>query len=171
MKALQYSRQNGSSHGLPYAIKNAEMSSTWSDQALQSEDTGLIVIDEDYTVKLWNRFMVNHSGIKPNEILNQNLFALFKEFDDGWFKDKCQLSISVKQGVYITWLERPYAFCFPINNSIESQAEFMYQNISIIPTTLDGELKKHICISIYDVTDSAMKYNSLRMMTPRMFTV
>ena len=40
----------------------------WMMDMLQSIDVGLIVLDRDYTVQVWNSFMANHSGILATDI-------------------------------------------------------------------------------------------------------
>ena len=37
----------------------------WLMDMLQTIDVGLVVIDRDYKVQLWNSFMQNHSGRSP----------------------------------------------------------------------------------------------------------
>ncbi len=40
----------------------------WMMDVLQSIDVGLVVIDKDYNVQVWNGFMENHSAVRPTEI-------------------------------------------------------------------------------------------------------
>ncbi|NJL59216.1 MAG: PAS domain-containing protein [Desulfobacteraceae bacterium] len=40
---------------------------------------GIIAIDRDYRIVLWNRWMEKHSGIKECDILGNDLFEKFPE--------------------------------------------------------------------------------------------
>ena len=46
---------------------------------LESIEVGLVVLDLDYRVKLWNGFMENHSGVTSTRIKGQSLFEQFPE--------------------------------------------------------------------------------------------
>ena len=52
----------------------------WLIDMVQTIDVGLVVLDRDFNVKLWNGFMENHSGIGPHEIKEKSLFSLFLRF-------------------------------------------------------------------------------------------
>ena len=45
-------------------------------QMLQTIDVGLVILEPDYTIKLWNGFMKNHSGINEKQLLNKNIFDI-----------------------------------------------------------------------------------------------
>ena len=49
----------------------------WLMDILQNIDAGLIVMDKNYTIELWNSFMQNHSGKQPEDVLGKNIFAVF----------------------------------------------------------------------------------------------
>ena len=51
----------------------------WLMDILQNIDVGLVVLDTDYNIHLWNAFMDSHSGISPQVAKGQNLFDLFPD--------------------------------------------------------------------------------------------
>lgn len=55
---------------------------------LQTIDVGLVVLDHDYRIKLWNGFMENHSGYNLSQISEQNLFHYFPELAETWLRQK-----------------------------------------------------------------------------------
>ncbi|PID42476.1 MAG: diguanylate cyclase [Proteobacteria bacterium] len=122
---------------------------------LQTIDVGLIVVDQDYTVRVWNSFMENHSGIRPEKVKDKNLFSVFPTIDKEWLIQKTQAVFMLKNRAFTTWEQRPYLMKFLNYRPITGAADFMYQNITISPlTSVDGTVR-HICIIIYDVTDIA----------------
>lgn len=128
----------------------------WLMDVIHSLDVGLVVLDRNYNIKLWNSFMQNHSALGAEEAVNQNMFSLFSEIDEEWFKRKAQTVYVLKNSAFTTWEQRPYLFRFDNYRPITGSAEFMYQNTTLVPIQgLTGEIDS-ICIILYDVTEQAM---------------
>lgn len=138
------------------AVDNSLVEMHWKHDLLGSIEVGIVVLDKDYNVNVWNQFMENHSSIVPGMIQNKNLFEFFPEIDKAWFTRKAAPAFSLKCPVFIIWEQRPYLFHFDSNRPITSQADHMYQNITIFPlASLSGKVDQ-ICLVIYDVTDEAV---------------
>jgi diguanylate cyclase len=128
----------------------------WKHDLLGSIEVGIVVLDKEFNVQVWNQFMENHSSIVPGMIQNKKLFEFFPEIDEEWFTRKAAPAFSLKSPVFIIWEQRPYLFHFNCNRPITSQATHMYQNITIFPlASLTGEVEQ-VCLVIYDVTDEAV---------------
>lgn len=128
----------------------------WMMDMLQTIDVGLIVLDREYNLQVWNSFMANHSGIVAGDIIGKNIFSVFDELSEEWFRRKVESVFMLNCRSFTTWKQRPYLFKFKNNRPITGPADFMYQNVTLIPlTSLDGTVK-HVGIIIYDVTDSAI---------------
>jgi len=128
----------------------------WKHDLLGSIEVGIVVLDKEFKVHVWNQFMENHSSIVPGMIQNKNLFEFFPEIDKEWFTRKAAPAFSLKSPVFIIWEQRPYVFHFNCNRPITSQAEHMYQNVTIFPlASLTGQVEQ-VCLVIYDVTDEAV---------------
>lgn len=123
---------------------------------LQNIDAGLIVMDKNYTIELWNSFMQNHSGKQPEAVLGKNIFAVFPELSERWFHHKAQSVFVLQNAAFTTWEQRPYLFRFPHYRPITGTADYMYQNSTIIPLIDTKGRVEHICLIIYDVTDTAV---------------
>jgi len=127
----------------------------WMTVLLQNMDVGIVVLNQNYEVQIWNTFMENHSGIQPQEIRNNNLFDFFPEIPKEWFKRKCEAVFLLQNQAFSTWQQRPYLFEFDNYRPITSTENHMYQNFTILPiTSLTGETES-IAIVIHDVTDIA----------------
>ncbi|MGB0662538.1 MAG: diguanylate cyclase [Pontibacterium sp.] len=128
----------------------------WQLSLLQTLDVGLVVVDTDYNVKLWNMFMEHHSGIRSQEIIDASLFDVCADLPENWLKQKLQTVFKLKSPFYLTWEQRPYLFCFNSYRPITGSSKLMYQNVTLMPlTSLSGDVK-HIGILVYDVTDNAV---------------
>jgi diguanylate cyclase len=128
----------------------------WLMDVVQNVDVGLVLLDKDCNIQLWNSFMQNHSATSPESIIGHSVFELFPEIEEKWFRRKIQSVYELKNSAFTTWEQRPYLFRFENYRPITSKAEFMYQNSTFIPIQgLNGETGS-ICVIIYDVTEQAV---------------
>ena len=133
----------------------------WLMEMLHNIDVGLVVLDRDYTVQIWNGFMENHSGLLPREAKDKVLFDLFSEIPQDWFKRKAESAFLLKNKAFTIWEQRPYLFKFQNYRPVTGTADFMYQNSTFIPLmSATGEVT-HLCLIIYDVTDNAVHKQDL----------
>lgn len=128
----------------------------WMMQMLQTIEVGLVVIDRESQIQLWNSFMENHSGVRVSQARQRNLFALFPELPKAWMERKINAVFKLKSRAYSTWEQRPYLFRFQSARPLTSRAPWMYQNLTLTPLLgPDGEVS-HVCMLVYDVTDIAV---------------
>ena len=124
----------------------------WLMDMVQTVDVGLVVIDRDFNVKVWNSFMESHSGIAAGSIRNESLFKYFEDLPEEWLRQKTNTVFGLKNRSFMTWEQRPYLFKFPNYRPITGTEKFMYQNVTISPlVSLDGAVNQAVII-IYDVT-------------------
>lgn len=127
----------------------------WVMDILQNIDVGLVVLDEEFNVQLWNSFMQNHSARSPGDVLGRKIFDLFPELPEPWFRRKVQSVSLLRNSAFTTWEQRPFLFRFKNYRPVTGRAEFMYQNSTIIPLSDVKGKVGHICIILYDVTEIA----------------
>ncbi|GGP87601.1 sensor domain-containing diguanylate cyclase [Shewanella ulleungensis] len=134
----------------------------WLIDMVQTIEVGLVVLDRDYNIQLWNGFMENHSGVSPNSIKGDNLFEKFPELPADWLKQKMESVFVLKNRTFISWEQRPYVFKFKNYRPVTGRADFMFQNITLLPlASLTGQIT-HISIIVYDVTDIAVNKLQLK---------
>lgn len=135
----------------------------WLIDMVQTIEVGLVVLDRQFNIQLWNGFMENHSGVSPNAIKGENLFQRFPELPAAWLQQKMESVFVLKNRAFISWEQRPYVFKFKNYRPITGRADFMYQNVTLLPlASLTGQIT-HISVIIYDVTDIAI--NKLQLKT------
>ena len=128
---------------------------------LQNIDIGLIVLNRENEIQLWNSFMENHSGILAYKTKGANLFELFPDIPVDWFQHKVESVFQLRTRAFSIWEQRPYIFKFKNYRPITGTAEFMFQNISVFPLTSTTGDVTNICIIVYDVTDIATNSQAL----------
>jgi len=134
----------------------------WLMEMLHTIDVGLVVLDRQYNIQIWNGFMENHSGLLPREVKDKNLFSLFDENPEQWFKRKAESVFLLKNKAFTIWEQRPYLFKFQNYRPITGSADYISQNTTFIPLrSATGEVS-HLCLLIYDVTDNAVHKKDLQ---------
>ena len=134
----------------------------WGLQVMDTIDVGLVVVDRDYNVCLWNSFMQNYSGIRSEHIMERNLFEVCPNLPDVWLKAKLQACANLNTRGFSNWEDRPYVFEFKNYSPVSHGLTTMYQNIVITPLkALTGDVS-HLCIMVQDVSDIAKSKIHLR---------
>lgn len=128
----------------------------WLLGILQHIDVGLVVLDRQYHVQLWNGFMENHSGKRSRDVLGRDLFMVFPNIPEKWLRRKVEAAFLLKNRSFTTWQQRPYLLRFDSYRPITGGSEWMYQNVSMFPLSSPSGRVDHVCLIIYDVTDMAL---------------
>jgi diguanylate cyclase (GGDEF)-like protein len=133
----------------------------WMMEMLHTIDVGLVVLDRDYNIQIWNGFMENHSGLLPRDVKGKLLFDLFDEIPEDWFRRKAESVIMLKNKAFTIWEQRSYVFKFNNYRPITGTEDFMYQNTTFIPLMSTTGQVSHVCLLVYDVTDNATNKKEL----------
>ncbi|WP_417227388.1 diguanylate cyclase [Amphritea sp.] len=140
----------------------------WIMGLLQNFEVGLIVVDKNNHICLWNDFMENHSGISASQAASKNLFTLFPELPKPWLSKKIEGVLLLSNTAYISWEQKPFLFQFKSHRPITGIAPFMYQNITLTPLSSPTGQIDHIGILIYDVTDNTVAQQELQAANTRL---
>ena len=134
----------------------------WLLTIVQSIDVGVVVLDREFHVEVWNSFMENRSGRTPEEVLHKSFFELFPEVEQDWFRHKVESVATLGTPAFTIWEQRPYLVRFKNYQPITGQEDFMYQNTTILPLQATNSRIEHVCLIIYDVTDVAVNKHQLQ---------
>ncbi|KAB2824535.1 PAS domain S-box protein [Aliivibrio sp. S4TY2] len=128
----------------------------WMVDMVQNVDLGLIVVDKEFNVHLWNGFMTHHSGKQAHDVMGKSLFEIFPEIDSSWFKAKSKPVFELGTRSFVIWRQRPYLFHCRNVRPITQQSHFMYQNVTLNPMrSTTGEIKS-MFLAVEDVTAEAL---------------
>ena len=133
----------------------------WLLDVIQSTNLGIVVLDRQLRVEVFNRFMQAHSGISPEHAIGQPITALFPELPAQWLQRRVGSVFELGIPVYTTWEERPYLFHFPLRLPIHHQVDVMFQNIMFVPLRAASDRVERVGIVVYDVTESAQTRRQL----------
>jgi len=127
----------------------------WMMDMLQTVDVGIVVLDRDYKIKVWNGFMEAHSGHLPSDVRDKSLFELYPDIAEPWLRQKTKAVFELRTRAFITWEQRPYLFKFRNYRPITGTEPFMYQNIAFSALVSATGAVDNICMMIYDMSDAA----------------
>ena len=140
----------------------------WIMNILQHMNNGLVVVDRDYKICMWNSFMENHSGFSVDDVDERVLFDVFPDLQRSWFQKKIDTVFHLGCQAYTIWEERPYIFKFDNYRPITGNLDFMYQYGTLIPLTGVDTSTSHVAILISDVTDAAVNRLALMNANPKL---
>lgn len=127
----------------------------WMMDMLQSVDVGIVVLDKNFRIQVWNGFMESHSGLLPSEVRDKTLFSIFPNVEEKWFTKKCKPVFELNTRAFMTWEQRPYLFKFHNYRPITGNELYMYQNVTLAPLTSANGKTDFISVMVYDMTDIA----------------
>ena len=115
-------------------------------------NTGILILDNDLNIIMWNRFLEVHANKKNQEVIGQSIFAVFPELPKKWFERKISSVIQLKTQSFCSWEQRHHLFELSHSRPITTDSNFMAQNCTFLPLEVEGDVER-ICILIEDVTD------------------
>ena len=96
-------------------------------------EAGVFVVDRNYRVVLWNRFMAMHSQRSAEEVVGRNLFECFPELPQKWLARKIESVFILKNYAFTSWEQRPFLFRFnhnrPITGGIDAMLTMSTQDL------------------------------------------
>jgi PAS domain-containing protein len=134
----------------------------WLLDIIQSADIGIVVVDREFNIEIYNRFMQVHSDVPAdNDVIGRSIFDIFPYLDDDWFKRRIHSVFDLGIPVYTTWEQRDNVFDFTLKMPIHHEVRCMYQNTTFVPLRSARDEVEKVGIVVYDVTDVAL--NSLKL--------
>lgn len=123
---------------------------------------GVFSVDRDMRILSWNRFMQYHSGRASEDVIGQDMFALFPELPEKWLRKKIESVFILGVSTYTSWEHRPYLFRFNHTRPITDTIDSMRQNCSFIPIE-DGQGSViAVGVTLIDATDICLALGELR---------
>ena len=126
------------------------------EQAFLHANIGILAIDKSYTVVLANDFIVDYTQKSKEEIVDHNLFDVYPQLPKAWLERRFSNIIQLKNSSFISWEQRPSLFKFSSSRPITGYNNMMFQNCSLHPISDDNGEVSHICITVNDVTSTAI---------------
>lgn len=115
-------------------------------------NTGILIIDNQYNIVMWNRYLEVHANKNSEHVIGKNIFEIFPELPERWFKRKVESVFQLNSQSFCSWEQRHHLFELQHTRPITTNSHFMAQNCTFLPLDHKDD-NQHVCILIEDVTD------------------
>jgi diguanylate cyclase len=130
---------------------------------LNELNNGVFILDKEYTIIYWNRFMAHYSQKNEDQTVGRNLFEVFPDLPQAWLKKKIKSALVLNTTLFTSWEQRPYIFPFPNTRLINSNIDYMYQDCVLSPIRRSKDASvEYLSISLYDATELALKHQEVQ---------
>jgi len=116
-------------------------------------DVGLVILDRDFKVCYWNRWLASHSGISAKEIKGASLFDFYPHLKKKKFLRNFKAVITFGNCYFFP--QKLYEFIFPFKpeSNFISEIDYMQQSCIMGPLRNKQKAIEYVYISIKDVTE------------------
>jgi len=122
-------------------------------QIFDMVNLGLVILDKEYKVYKWNRWMELHSGIEAEKISGKPVFDFFPNLNNPTFLRNCKSVFAFGNFSFFSQKLHKYFFPFKPETSIGSTFEFMQQSCTMGPLRDADNKIQYIFLSVQDVTE------------------
>jgi diguanylate cyclase (GGDEF)-like protein len=121
-------------------------------QIIEMVNIGIVIIDKDLTVHLWNRWMATHSNIPAEKIIGKPLFDFFPNINTPRFNRNLKAVLAFGNFSFFSQKLHKYLFPFKTTNVFFSNFEYMQQNCTMGPLRDENNRIHQVFITVQDVT-------------------
>lgn len=118
---------------------------------------GVVIVDGQFQVAHWNRWLADRSRISAATAYGQNLFALFPEASGSRLAEA--LAYALEKGLPSLLSPVFHGNLLPLH-TVEGAAKRLQQMTHVLPLSLDG--KRYALIQIADMTAAVSRERRLR---------
>jgi diguanylate cyclase (GGDEF)-like protein len=124
-------------------------------QIFDAINLGIVILDRDFKVQGWNRWMEIHSGISAEEIKNTPIFCTFPHLNNPKFIRSCKSVFSF--GNFCFFSQKLHHYLFPFKTASYSDVKFehMQQSCAMGPLRDENNEIKYLFIYVQDMTEVA----------------
>ncbi|MCL1926610.1 MAG: diguanylate cyclase [Syntrophorhabdaceae bacterium] len=123
---------------------------------LNALNLGIVILDSEYNVRLWNDWMATHSHRNAEEMIGRSIFDIYPNLNKPVFLRSFKSVFTFGNFYFFSQKLHGYLFPIPITSSFQTSFELMQQSCTICPMREgDGPQVTHLCITVQDVTEMA----------------
>ncbi|MCP3688499.1 MAG: diguanylate cyclase, partial [Gammaproteobacteria bacterium] len=133
------------------------------EQAVNESDLGIIVIDAQFKIALWNGWMVKHSGKTALQALGNNLLDVCPELENSRVFEAITNTLGTGQPAVISNVlnRRPFALFSPFGqNQLSPEHTRIQQAVKIVPISISTQAN-YCLVQISDVSASVKRERAL----------
>jgi diguanylate cyclase len=121
-------------------------------QIIEMVNIGIVILDKDLKVQLWNRWMETHSNLSAEKIIGRSLLECFPDINTPRFHRNFKAVLAFGNFSFFSQKLHNYLFPFKTSNVIGSNFKYMQQNCTMGPLRDEKNRISHVFITVQDVT-------------------
>lgn len=130
-------------------------------QLIDTLSVGVVVLNRNLEIVLWNKWMTEHSKIDKSKAIGKDIIDLFPGLKDKRFLWKVNAVFKLGHFSFFPQEHYQYLFYFPLHQVIQSKAKEMQQDCIVSPLKNEQGVVENVSISVYDVTESVVYQQQL----------
>jgi len=136
-------------------------------QIFDAINLGIVIIDRDFKVQGWNRWMEVHSGITAEGIKSISIFDKFPHLDNPKFRRSCKSVFSFGNFCFFSQKLHHHLFPFKSTSYTDTRFEYMQQSCAMGPLRDKNNEIKYLFIYVQAMTEVATYEQKLLEMNMR----
>ncbi|WP_419771030.1 MAG: diguanylate cyclase [Candidatus Marinarcus sp.] len=112
-------------------------------------DNGILILDENLSVKAWNRWLEIHTHMRWDDVINKNLCELFPNINERILRRKIKTALITNSASFYSTDPHQYLIKIKLSNVIDTVYDAMQQNVTLAPYKVEEKL---VALYIYDKT-------------------
>jgi hypothetical protein len=117
-------------------------------------DVGLVILDKQYRVCYWNRWLARYSNISQKEIKGASLFDFYPQLRNKKFLRNFKAVVTFGNCYFFPQKLHEYIFPFKPDSNFVSEIEYMQQSCIMGPLRNKNKVIEYVYISLKDVTEA-----------------
>jgi hypothetical protein len=117
-------------------------------------DVGLVILDKEYRVCYWNRWLASHSGISARDIKGVSLFEFYPNLKNKKFLRNFKAIVAFGNCYFFPQKLHEYIFPFKPASNFISEIDYMQQSCIMGPLRNKKKEIEYVYISVKDVTEA-----------------
>ncbi|GGY52444.1 sensor domain-containing diguanylate cyclase [Pseudoduganella albidiflava] len=136
------------------------------ESVLEAVSAGIVVVDQDRRIVLWNKWMSRHTGCAAHKALGMDLFELMPELRGGRVEAAVTQALTNHFSSLLSPTLNRAPFPLYSNPAAIARSDRMQQAIAVTPLAFpDGQGGSHCLIQLNDVSMAAAREKLLREQT------
>jgi diguanylate cyclase len=115
-------------------------------QVADTLETGLIIIDQDHRILLWNNCIENHTGICSEQAIDRDLSTLLHRRSEQWLSHQIHMALSA---------DKPSITDANIFNTINDKTLQIFPEVNAFSLSTDASGPEYTCLVANGISSSA----------------
>ncbi len=126
---------------------------------LNNTDAGILVVDNDLRIQLWNNWIEKSTGLHSNDVIKKHLYDVYPDLNGSRLLQALYTCVTNGLPSTLSSTLNPHPLPLYRNSLDRSQEHLMFQQMIIKPVTLDGN--SMAMLHVLDVTGAVIKEKKL----------